>query len=168
MQVYDESTRRSARARVRLNWSRELVFSLRQVRFIKAAIPDGRGVYAVYARDDLFPYAVPRSSKLCWTSRIYLGSGWIGERLCRHLSRRENDVLSDYIEYHPLVFRYAFITDEEEDWPRITEASLLHLFKEQFGDLPPANRRRESLPELGLNLLHIDESENFRFVAGGQ
>jgi hypothetical protein len=168
MQVYDESTVRTARARIRLNWSREFSFSPRQINHISESIPAGRGVYAVYSKDYLFPYDSPLWPTQRWSSRVYLGSGWISKRLCRHLSRRENDVLSGYIESFKLVCRYAFIAEEEEDWPKITEASLLRLFTEKFGDLPPANRRWEYIPDLDLDLLHIDESGNFHFVARGE
>lgn len=164
MQVYDESTER----RVRLNWSREFSFSPRQINHVGGAIPAGRGVYVVYAKDYLFPYASLLWPTQRWSSRVYIGSGWINERLCRHLSRRENDVLSGYIDNFRLAYRYAFVTDNKEDWPKITEASLLRLFNEQFDDLPPANRRREFIPDLGLNILHIDESGNFHFVARGE
>lgn len=168
MQVYDESTERRARTRVRLNWSRELSFSPRQINYIGENVSAARGIYAVYAKDHLFSYDSQCWPTRRWSSRVYLGSGWIGERLCRHLSRRENDVLSGYVDNFRLAFRYAFVADDWEDWPKITEASLLHLFNEQFGDLPPANRRRESIPQLGLHVLHIDESSNFRFIARGK
>ena len=167
MQVYDESTNRRAIRRVRLNWSRELIFSPRQVNHLRAAIPKGRGIYAVYTKDYLLPYDSPDWATRRWSSRVYLGSGWIGQRLCRHLTYRENEVLSDYIDQHRLACRFAFVTDGDEDWPKVAEASLLHLFNEQFDDLPPANRRREPIYGFGLHVLHIDESENFRFIARG-
>ncbi len=168
MLIYDESTVRRARVRIRVNWSRELTFSTRQINFIQDSIPDGRGVYCVYAKNHLFPYSSPLWPKRRWSSRVYIGSGWIGNRLCRHLSRRENDVLSDFIKNYELAYRYALIVDDDDNWPRIAEASLLHLFLGQFGKLPPANRRQESIPDLSLHVLHIDESENFRLVARGR
>lgn len=168
MQVYDESTSRRARARVRVNWSRELSFSSRQINFICECVPDVRGVYCVYAKHDLFPYSSPLWPAQRWSSRIYVGSGWLRERLARHLSRRENDVLSGFTDDYHLVYRFAPIVDGDEDWPRITEASLLHLFYAQFGKLPPANRRREPTPTLDLHVLHVDESDNFRLAARGK
>lgn len=168
MQVYDESTSRRACARVRVNWSRELSFSSRQVNFICERVPDIRGVYCVYAKRDLFPYSSPSWPTQRWSSRIYIGSGWLKERLARHLSRRENDVLSGFTDDYHLAYRFAPIVDCGEDWPRITEASLLRLFNDQFGKLPPANRRHESMPNLGLHVLHVDESDNFRLAARGE
>jgi hypothetical protein len=167
VQVYDESTMRRAIARIRLNWSRELAFSSRQINYLNAAIPQGRGIYAVYAKDHLFPYDSPDWPTQRWSSCVYLGSGWIGQRLCRHLARRENDVLSGYIDNFRLACRYAFVTDSDEDWPKVAEASLLRLFVDQYDNLPPANRRRESIYDFGLHVLHVDESENFRFIARG-
>lgn len=168
MQVYDESTIRRAIARVRLNWSRELIFSPRQINHLRAAIPKGRGIYAVYTKDYLLPYDSPDWLTQRWSSRVYLGSGWIRERLCRHLTCRENELLSDYIDECRLACRFAFVTDGDEDWPKVAEASLLSVFNERFNDLPPANRRKETIPALGLHLLHIDEADHFRFAARGR
>ena len=49
-------------------------------------------------------------------------------------------MLSDYIDEYKLACRYAFATDGDEEWPKIVEASLLH----------------------------IDEASNFRFIARGR
>lgn len=169
MLVHDESTARRNRARIRINWSRELTFSPRQVGYISENIPDGRGIYCIYAKSDLFDYSLPHWPTKRWNSVVYIGSGWINQRLISHLTRRKNDVLSEFIDNYDLAYRYERIfDDDEQDWPKIAEASLLSLFIEKFGDLPPANRRQESIPYLGLHILDINESVNFSVLARGK
>lgn len=169
MRVYDESTSRQARARVHVNWSRELTFSERQLGYIKINVPAERGVYCVYAKHHLFPYALPAQPTKWWCGIVYIGSGWLNERLGCHLIVKKNDVLEDYLNDYELAYRYArIVDDQEEDWPRIVEASLLHLFIDKFGALPPANRRKERIPDLGLHRLAVHESDNFSVLARGR
>jgi hypothetical protein len=161
MRVYDESTSRRARVRVHVNWSRELTFSERQINYIKDNVPAKRGAYCVYAKPHSFPYASPQQTLRRWSGVVYIGSGWLSERLSRHLSLKENDVLEGYLDSYELAYRYALIANDlEEDWPRIVEASLLY----KYGTLPPANRRKETIPELGLHILNRHESDNFNIL----
>jgi len=44
---------------------------------------------------------------------------------------------------------------------------FLNLFKRKFNDLPPANRRLESIPDLDLEEFALDESENFSALVRG-
>jgi len=145
MRIYDESTSRTNRLVVKVNWSRELTFSTRQVNYILDYVPDERGVYCIYAKEDKWRYKPRKLSGL-----VYIGCGWLNERLSRHLQRQENDILADFLENHELAYRYDRIydDDEEEDWPRIAEAALLDIFKQKYGDIPLANRREEKVPEL--------------------
>jgi hypothetical protein len=169
MLVHNESTARRDRARIRINWSRELAFSLRQIGYIGEYVPDERGIYCIYAKNYLFDYSSPLWPTKRWNSVVYVGSGWIRQRLIHHLTRRKNDVLSEFIDNYDLAYRYERVfDDDEQDWPRIAEALLLSLFTEKFDDLPPANRRQESIPYLGLHILDIDESDNFSVLARGK
>jgi len=67
-----------------------------------------------------------------------------------------------------LAYRFDRIVDSEvENWPRNVEACLLHLFEERFGNIPPCNRRRESIPSLTINKFRIQQSANFDFLSRG-
>jgi len=158
MQVYNTSRGKTEKLTVYVNWSRELTFSPRQINFIKNTIPHARGVYCVYAKDYRWQYRPYYLSGL-----VYIGSGWLDERLCHHLKYQKNDILYEYLSKYDLAYRYDRIQDDEEDWPRNVEAALLYFFKERFGDLPPANRREESLADLGV-IVEIKESWNFSFL----
>ena len=168
MHVYDESSTRRKRVSAYVNWSRELTFSDRQINCIRDNVPEARGVYAVYAKDHLFPYSSVLNSTRRWSSLIYIGCGQLSKRLTCHLARKKNDVLEEYLRQYDLAYRYALIVDNlDNDWSRVVEASLLHLFSEKFGMLPPANRRRETVPELGLHTLYLRGSMNFSVLRRG-
>lgn len=62
MHIYDISTPRRKIWSVKLNWSRELTFSKRQVNYIKARVPNERGVYCIYAKNYLFKYTSGRAT----------------------------------------------------------------------------------------------------------
>lgn len=162
MRVYDESTSRRAISGVFVNWSRELTFSERQIGFIQNNLPDDRGVYCIYAKDYLFSYSSPKWTTNRWSGIVYIGSGCLSQRLSFHLAKKKNNILEEYLSNHNLAYRYDRIADDlEDDWSRIVEASLLHFFVQKFGALPPANRRKETIPELELHTLNIRESSNF-------
>lgn len=169
MHLYDESTSRSKIWRVQINWSRELAFSERQRNFIRNTVPNARGVYCIYAKCHAFAYHSNESRKKKWSPVVYIGSGWLNERLYAHLSQRKNELLNQYIEKHNLAFRYDRIVDDDPqlDWPRAVEASILSIFKREFGDRPPANRRDEPDQELRLDKFLLSQSDNFDFRSRG-
>lgn len=116
MRVYDESTSRQARARIHVNWSRGLTFSERQTSYIKRNVPAVRGVYCVYAKSHLFSYLSADQQVIRRRSRVvYIGSGWLNQRLSCHLSVKKNDVLTDYLDSYELAYRYAPIVDDREE-----------------------------------------------------
>ena len=168
MRLYDESTQRRIIWRVQINWSRELTFSERQANFITNNIPNQRGVYCIYAKYRTFPYPSPIWATKRWSSVIYIGSGWLDSRLCAHLTKKRNDLLAQYLNEYDLAYRYDRIVDDDEnlDWPRTVEASLLYFFVNQFGRLPPANRRTERLPTLPTHKVFVNQSDNFNFLRG--
>jgi len=160
MHIYDVSTSRTKRLQVKVNWSRELTFSSRQINFILETVPEERGVYCIYAKNYRWKY---RQYK--WSGLIYIGSGWLDDRLSRHLARQENEVLADYLDKYDLAYRFDRIEDddEDEDWPRNVEAELLDLFKIKFGNLPLANRREEPLADLDWEV-EIEEPDYFSIL----
>lgn len=99
---------------------------------------------------------------------IYIGSGWIDNRLCAHLIRKKNKLLDGYLNLHGLAYRFDRIVDDDPnlDWPKTVEAGLLRLFEEKFGRLPLANRRREALADLPLDKFILSQSSNFSFLRG--
>jgi hypothetical protein len=169
MHLYNESTTRRSILRAQINWSRELTFSPRQINYILNRVPHARGVYCIYAKDRLFPYEPPQSTTRFWNPVVYIGSGWLDNRLCAHLREQRNDILSSYIGNFNLGYRFDRIFDDDEfqDWPRTVEAGLLACFKQTFAALPPANRREELLPAMDLDQFLLAESYNFRVLKRG-
>lgn len=163
MLIHNVSTARRRRHKAQINWSRELTFSYRQINFIAQNVPHARGVYCIYAKDRVFSYEMPHRLNKLWNSVVYVGCGWLDQRLKHHLRYEKNDVLADYLADHDLAFRYAPIFDEDEDvdYPRAVEAGILCLFQQKFGLLPPANRREENLPALNCDVFIVNESPNF-------
>ena len=168
MHLYDESTSRQDIWRIRVNWLRELAFSERQTNFIKNNVPNERGVYCIYAKHYTFPYASSHWPTKRWSSVIYIGSGWLKERLYAHLTLKRNNLLAEYLEDYELAYRFDRINDDDEklDWPKTVEASLLHHFGGQFGRVPLANRRREGIPALPIDKFIVNQSDNFNFLRG--
>jgi hypothetical protein len=166
MHIYDRSIARRKIWSVRINWSRELTFSERQIGYISREVPKARGVYCVYAKDYKFPHLDPNSSRTKWGPLVYIGCGWLHQRLCSHLTHQRNDILTDYLGGYQLAYRYDRIvdTDGEQDWPRVVEAGLLQRYLGAFGSLPPANKREEALPTLDLDEFLLDESDNFSIL----
>ena len=166
MHIYDRSTTRRKVWSVRINWSRELAFSERQVGYISRQVPKARGVYCVYAKDYKFPHPDPDSSLTRWSHLVYIGCGWLHQRLFSHLTHKKNDILASYLEEYQLAYRFDRIvdTDGEQDWPRVVEAGLLQRYIGVFGSLPPANKREEVLPALELDEFWLDESDNFSIL----
>lgn len=169
MHIYNESTPRRKIWSVRINWSRELTFSERQAGYISQSVPQARGVYCIYAKHYRFAYTSPDWPTARWSRVVYIGCGWLHNRLCSHLRHKKNDALAGYLDGYELAYRYDRIddTDEERDWPRVVEAGLLGLFVAKFGTLPPANRREETFPELGLDGFILDEAPNFSVLRRG-
>lgn len=165
MHIYDESTSRQTKWCVQINWSRELTFSERQINYIRDTIHHARGVYCIYAKDYKFEYNPGMLQRKRWSSVIYIGSGWLDDRLNNHLSQKKNQLLNYYLSKYNLGYRFDRIVDDDPqlDWPKIVEASLLHLFGDKYGELPRANRKREGIPELPLDKFIIEESDNFDF-----
>lgn len=169
MRIYDVSTIRCSKYEVQINWSRDLTFSARQINFILQNVPNERGVYCVYAKDYIFPYILPTKINRLWSRVVYVGCGWLNQRLTHHLRYGKNDVLADYLDNYNLAFRFDRIFDEDEsvDYPRAVEAGILSLFKQKFGLIPPANRREEVLPVLECEEFIFRESPNFSVFAQG-
>lgn len=168
MRIYDVSTAHRKRHQQHVNWSRELTFSTRQSRFISQSIPCTRGVYGVYAKDYLFSYETVTGRKH-WSSVVYIGSGYISERLSRHLRYAKNDVLAGFVDKYDLAYRYAVINDHDDliDYPRAVEATLIGLFVQRFGMLPPANRREEFVPTMDCDEFILAPSANFDILSYG-
>lgn len=166
MQIYDVSTKRRSKLQVQINWSRELTFSMRQTRFILGNVPQQRGVYCVYAKDHQFPYVIPGLTNNKWCGLVYIGSGWLNERLSHHLRYGKNNILNNFLDSYNLAYRFAPIVDDDEfiDFPRVVEAGLLGCFKDRFGNLPPANRREEQVPDLSCDEFIMRESSNFSIL----
>ncbi len=136
MRVYDTSTARRLEFTIILNWSRPFAFSARQRRWIRENVPNVRGVYVIYAPDASVSYGRGRRSGV-----IYVGSGWMNDRLFSHLKARRNDVLSDCLDRASLCFRWAEVEhDDAEDWAVVAESLLVYGFEASYGDFPPANR----------------------------
>lgn len=160
MHIYDESTRQRSRWCFRINWSRELTFSERQINYIRSVVPDERGVYCIYSKDHKFSHEI--DGKTRWSPIVYIGSGYLHKRLSRHLDRKENDDLATYLEKNELAYRYErIVQDVEFDGPRTVEAILLQDYADTFGGLPPANRRMETVPDLGIDELCVEEPDYF-------
>lgn len=103
-----------------------------------------------------------------WSRVIYVGSGWLDDRLFAHLTYQSNYTLAGYGVDTPLAYRYDRIVHSDvHDWPRTVEAGLLTLFEEKFGQLPKANRRRELLPEIPIDRLIVQQTSNFNYLARG-
>src|SRR5258706_3110940 len=87
MHIYDESTSRRRIWRVQINWSRELTFSGRQINFISEKVAEARGVYCIYAKDYKFRFTSADWPTDRWSKVVYIGSGWLNQRLCAHLDK---------------------------------------------------------------------------------
>jgi hypothetical protein len=170
MHIYNVSNARRTRLQAQINWSRELTFSYRQTDFIRQNVANVRGVYCIYAKNYLFAYQQPQSTIQYWSSLLYIGSGWISDRLTHHLRYGKNDVLANYLTNYNLAFRCERVFDEDDaiDYPRAVEAGLLQIFKQKFDALPPANRREEGLPEMQCDEFILNESPNFSVFARGR
>jgi hypothetical protein len=167
MHIYDESTSRRRIWRVQINWSRQLTFSERQINFIAENVAEARGVYCIYAKDYKFRFSSVDRPTDRWSKIIYIGSGWLNQRLCAHLSEQRNDTLTYYIKNYRLAFRCDRIVENNVlDWPRTVEAYLLKEFELKFNALPCANRRRETIPDLPLDLFVLRQ-QHFNFLTRG-
>lgn len=168
MHIHNESTARKTIWCAKINWSRELTFSGRQLNYIKAKVPHARGVYCIYAKHRIFPYTPSTRPTRRWSRVIYIGSGWLDDRLCAHLKHKKNDLLEAYLGEYELAYRFDRIVHSEIlDWPRTIEASLLRIFENEFGRIPRANRRRESIPEFQIDRFEVHQSPNFNFLGCG-
>ena len=166
MHIYDRSTRQRKIWSVRINWSRPLTFSERQMNYITQRVPHARGVYCIYAKDFKFPHHSSSAARTRWSHIVYIGCGWLNKRLCAHLKYKKNDLLTDYLDKYDLAYRFDRIddSDPEYDWPRVVEAALLQQFIQVFEALPPANKQEELMPALDLDAFYLDESENFSLL----
>lgn len=162
MKVYDISTTRTLKHELQINWSRELTFSKRQYQYICENVPNERGIYCVYLKDYKFSYPAKNGANR-WSRLIYVGSGWLDERLAHHLRYARNDVLDDFVDGYNVGYPYAKIYDGHDtiDYPRAAESAFLSLFKAKFGQLPPANRRAEAPQELNCDEFILNQSQNF-------
>ena len=169
MHIYDVSTIRRVKHEVQINWSRECTFSTRQINFISQNTPISRGIYCIYAKNQTFAYESRRWPNRRCSRVVYIGCGWLDQRLVHHLRYGKNSVLTGFIENFDLAFRWDRISDTDPiiDYPRAIEAALLSLFQEKFDLMPPANRREERTPELGCDEFTIAQSSNFDFLAQG-
>jgi hypothetical protein len=168
MHIHDDSTPRRTIWRVQINWKRALTFSGQQINFIKRTVPHVRGVYCIYAKSRTFAYESPDWLTKRWSSVVYIGSGWLDDRLCAHLKHKKNDLLTEYLSNYDLAYRFDRIVHSEVlDWPKTVEASMLQLFEDRFGKLPPANRRREAIPEIPIDRFVVQQSPNYNYLARG-
>jgi hypothetical protein len=84
------------------------------------------------------------------------------------LKHKKNDLLEAYLGEYELAYRFDRIVHSEIlDWPRTIEASLLRIFENEFGRIPRANRRRESIPEFQIDRFEVHQSPNFNFLGCG-
>ena len=113
MHIYDDSTSRQIIWRVQINWSRELTFSQRHVNFIQAGVPHARGVYCIYAKDYCFDYGSLQWPTKRWSSVVYIGSGWLDNRLCAHLKYLKNGYLAEFLAQNRLAYRFDKIVDTD-------------------------------------------------------
>ena len=115
-----------------------------------------------------FAYTPPDRPTKRWSRVIYIGSGWIDDRLCAHLKHKKNDLLAAYLGEYELAYRFDRIVHSDIlDWSKTVEASLLHIFENEFGGIPRANRRRETVPEFQIDRFEVHQSPNFDFLARG-
>ena len=125
-------------------------------------------MYCIYAKNRLFAYAPPDRPTKRWSRVIYIGSGWIDDRLCAHLKHKKNDLLAAYLGEYELAYRFDRIVHSDVlDWSKTVEASLLRIFENEFGAIPRANRRRETFPEFQIDRFEVHQSPNFDFLARG-
>lgn len=169
MHIYDVSTLRRVKHEVQINWSRERTFSVRQMNFISQNTPISRGIYCIYAKNHKFAYESSQWQNRRWSRVVYIGCGWLDQRLVHHLRYGKNNVLTDFVENFDLAFRCDRILDNDPsiDYPRAVEAALLYLFQSKFSLMPPANRREERAPELGCDEFIINQSPNFDVFSSG-
>ena len=100
-------------------------------------------------------------------AKLYTLAAVGNQRLCAHLAQQRNDTLAYYMKNYRLAFRCDRIVENDLlDWPRTVEAYLLKEFESKFGALPMANRRRETIPKLPLDLFILNQ-QHFNFVARG-
>jgi hypothetical protein len=131
-------------------------------------VPHVRGVYCIYAKYHTFKYSSSDRPTNRWSSVIYVGSGWLDDRLCAHLTYQKNDLLASYLESNQLAYRYDRIVHSDiHDWPRTVEAGLLNLFEWRFGQLPQANKRREAFPAIPVDKFIVQQTPNFNYLARG-
>jgi len=125
-------------------------------------------VYCIYAKYHKFKFSSPDWATDRWSRVVYIGSGWLRDRLCAHLTHQKNNLLAQYLEKYELAYRFDRIVETEVvDWPKTVEAYLLREFEDKFGALPCANRRRETTPYLPLDKFTIKQSLYFNFLARG-
>lgn len=168
MHIHNDSTSRRTIWRAQINWSRELTFSGRQKSYVRDCVPHIRGVYCIYSKYHTFDYSSTEWATKRWSSVIYVGSGWIDDRLCAHLTYQKNGLLAGYLDSTQLAYRYDRIVHSDiQDWPRTVEAGLLGLFEWKFGQLPRANKRRETFPELEIDKFVVQQTSNFNYLARG-
>ena len=159
MHIYNESTQRRTIWRVQINWKRELTFSERQIKFINKTVPHVRGVYCIYTKHRIFDYQSQDWPTKRWSRVVYIGSGWLDDRLCSHLKHKKNDLLSEFLANHELAYRFDRIVHSDFfDWRKTVEAYLLRLFEDKFGSLPRANLRREAIPEIPIDHFIVPQS----------
>jgi hypothetical protein len=119
MRIYDESTPRRTIWCAQINWSRELTFSERQINYIMATVPHAREVYCIYAKRRTFAHETFGRQNRRWSRVVYIGSGWLDDRLCAHLKLKKNDLLASYLAEHELAYRFDRIEHSDVlDWPR--------------------------------------------------
>ena len=166
MHIYPSPTRHGWWT-AKINWSRELTFSGRQVGFILRAVPNERGVYCIYAKCCTWSYQVKGVSRGRRSAVVYIGSGKLGDRLRSHLVEKRNPDLTKLLSEHDLAYRYERIFDKnpDADWPRQVEATFLRDFEDEFGELPPANHKREVFkPVEGLKRFYYEETGTFSIL----
>jgi hypothetical protein len=169
MRLIDESTGRRMRWGIQVSWSRELTSNDRQINYIKQSVPVARGVYCIDAKDYVFAADLTSRRRRRWSRVVYIGSGWLCNRLYAHLGEQRNACLAEHLTGYNLAYRFDRIVDDDLslDWPRTVEAAMLRLFDGRFLSLPPANSRRETVADLDLDEFGILESDNFSIFSEG-
>ncbi|MFZ5481121.1 MAG: hypothetical protein ACOZNI_30445 [Myxococcota bacterium] len=102
-----------------------------------------RGIYVVYSTGMHFRHTRGGNDI------AYIGCGWIGERLHKHVNGNGNHDLFQLLPEHGPgrgYLRFVFGETGTEVGARTAESALLPLFYERYGSLPFCNRRDEVPP----------------------
>lgn len=112
------------------------------------------GVYRIVAMSADWPCVVPspveRSCGIDLTGTLYIGQGWINNRVSTHILNHRSFHPARLRMWSPSLLQKFPITQRAISWlethsieaARQKENELLHLYWERFGELPPVNLTR--------------------------